>query len=207
MLQRESEIRLFGTSRMCVDKHPKLALHMPIKKPPFSDPSWPFVLRPATPADAQLIASMHAQSWASAYRGILPGDFLDREMPAERETHWNTRFEELAAGAGEVLIAIQDDRPIGFVCLVAPDENGSVLVDNLHALPGAKGSGLGTAMLAVAAQWARDRRAASMHLFVLEPNVAAIGFYESRGWQLAGREDDTMGGINIIALRYVLPIG
>ena len=46
-----------------------------------------------------------------------------------------------------------------------------------------------------------------MHLFVLEPNVAAIGFYESRGWQPAGREDDTMGGIDIIALRYVLPIG
>jgi GNAT superfamily N-acetyltransferase len=207
MLQRESEIRLFGTSRMCVERHLKISLYMPIYKPTFSDPSWPFVLRPATSADAQLIAGMHAQSWASAYRGILPDDFLDREMSAERETHWSTRFEELAAGAGEVFIAIQDDRPIGFVCLVAPDENGSVLVDNLHALPGAKGSGLGTAMLSIAAQWSRDRGATSMHLFVLEPNVAAIGFYESRGWQPAGREDDTMGGIDIIALRYVLPIG
>ncbi|WP_254074044.1 GNAT family N-acetyltransferase [Burkholderia sp. S171] len=165
------------------------------------------MLRQATSTDAQLIAEMHAQSWASAYRGILPDDFLDHEMSAERETHWQTRFEGLAAGAGEVLIAVQDDRPIGFICLVAPDEDGSVLVDNLHALPGAKGSGLGTAMLSVAAQWARDRGAASLHLSVLEPNVAAIGFYESRGWQLAGREDDTMGGIEIIALRYVLPLG
>ncbi len=101
---------------------------------------------------------------------------------------------------------MQDDRAIGFVCLVAPDENGSVLVDNLHALPEAKGSGLGTAMLSIAAQWAHDRGAAGMHLYVLESNVAAIGFYESRGWKLAGREDDTMGGIHIIALRYVLPI-
>jgi GNAT superfamily N-acetyltransferase len=180
---------------------------MSIYKPTFSDPSCPFMLRQATSTDAQLIAGMHAQSWASAYRGILPDDFLDREMSAERETHWQTRFEELAAGAGEILIAIQDDRPIGFICLVAPDENGSVLVDNLHALPGAKGSGLGTAMLTVAAQWARERGATSLHLSVLEPNVAAIGFYESRGWKLAGREDDTMGGIDIIALRYVLPIG
>lgn len=206
MLQRESEIRLFGTSRICIEKDLVISLHMPIHKPAFSDPSWPFVLQPATSADAQLIARMHEQSWASAYRGILPDDFLDREMSAERETHWHARFEELAAGAGEVLIAIQDDQPIGFVCLVAPDENGSVLVDNLHALPGAKGTGLGTAMLGFAAKWARDRAATSLHLFVLEPNVAAIGFYESRGWQLAGREDDTMGGIDIIALRYVLPI-
>jgi GNAT superfamily N-acetyltransferase len=188
-------------------KYLKISLHMPIHQPSLSDASWPFVLRPATSADAKLIATMHAQSWASAYRGILPDDFLDREMAAERETHWHARFEELAAGAGEALIAMQDDRPIGFVCLVTPDENGSVLVDNLHALPGAKGTGLGTAMLTVAAQWARDRGATSMHLFVLEPNVAAIGFYESRGWRLAGRENDTMGGINIIALRYVLLIG
>ncbi|CAN7440248.1 GNAT family N-acetyltransferase [Caballeronia sp. LjRoot29] len=180
---------------------------MSIDKPTFSDPSWPFVLRTATSGDAQLIAGIHAQSWASAYRGILPDDFLDREMTAERATHWNTRFDELAGGAGEVLIAMQDDRAIGFVCLVAPDENGSMLVDNLHALPEAKGSGLGTAMLSIAAQWAHNRGAAGMHLYVLEPNVAAIGFYESRGWKLAGREDDTMGGIHIIALRYVLPIG
>jgi len=207
MLQRESEIRLPGTSRMCRENNIKIALHMSIYQAVISDPSWPFVLRPGTSADAQLVAGMHAQSWASAYRGMLPDDFLDREMPAERETHWRTRFEELAAGAGEVLIAIQDDRPIGFVCLVAPDENGSVFVDNLHALPEAKGKGLGTAMLSVAAQWARDRGATSMHLSVLEPNVAAIGFYESRGWRLAGREDDTMGGIDIVALRYVMPIG
>src|SRR5471030_3156508 len=180
---------------------------MSTDKPTYSDPSWSFVLRPATSADAPLIARMHALSWASAYRGILPDDFLDREMSAERETHWSTRFEELAAGAGEVVIAMHDDQPIGFVCLVSPDENGSVLVDNLHALPGAKGSGLGTAMLGFAEHWASDRAATSLHLFVLEPNVAAIGFYESRGWKLAGREDDTMGGIDIIALRYVLPIG
>jgi GNAT superfamily N-acetyltransferase len=180
---------------------------MPIYQPTTSDAPGSFVLRPATFADAPLIADMHAQSWASAYRGILPDAFLDHEMSDERAAHWRTRFQELAEGAGEVLIAVQDGRPIGFVCLIAPDENGSVLVDNLHALPGAKGTGLGTAMLATAAQWARDRGANSMHLYVLEPNVAAVGFYESRGWRLSGRENDTMGGIDIIALRYVLPIG
>ena len=180
---------------------------MPIYQPTNSDSPRSFVLRLATSDDAPLIADMHAQSWASAYRGILPDVFLDHEMSAERATHWNTRFQELAEGAGEVFIAIQNEEPIGFVCLIAPDESGSVLVDNLHALPGAKGTGLGTAMLAAAAQWARDRGANSMHLYVLEPNVAAIGFYESRGWRLADRENDTMGGIDIIALRYVLPIG
>jgi GNAT superfamily N-acetyltransferase len=182
------------------------SLHMPIYKPTDLIAPSPFVLRPGTPADAALIARMHTQSWTSAYRGILPDAYLDHEMPTERVTHWQTRIHELAEGAGDVFIAIKDELPIGFVCLVAPDETGSVLVDNLHVLPGAKGLGLGTAMLDTAAQWARNHGARELHLSVLEPNVAAIGFYESRGWRLSVRENDSMGGIDIIALRYSLPI-
>jgi GNAT superfamily N-acetyltransferase len=188
-------------------KQLNVALHMPINKPTKSQSLTRFVLQPATLKEAGLIADMHARSWATAYRGILPDTYLDDELARDRTAHWNTRFDQLANGAGEVFIAIIDEEPVGFVCVIAPDETGSALVDNLHAMPEAKGTGLGTAMLATAAQWAADRGAKNMHLYVLEPNVAAIGFYESRGWHLAGREDDTMGGIDIIALRYTRPIG
>jgi GNAT superfamily N-acetyltransferase len=180
---------------------------MPIYKPTNSQPPAGLVLQPATLKEAALIADMHARSWAKAYRGILPGTYLDDELAGDRAAHWSTRFDELADGAGEVFIAYIDGKAAGFVCVIAPDETGSVLVDNLHAMPEAKGTGLGTAMLETAAKWAADRGAKNLHLYVLEPNVAAIGFYESRGWRLAGREDDTMGGINIIALRYTRPIG
>jgi len=180
---------------------------MHINQPTNSKLPKSFDLRPATLKEAALIADMHARSWATAYRGILPDTYLDHELAGDRAAHWSTRFAELAHGAGEVFIAYIEERPAGFVCVIAPDETGSVLVDNLHAMPEAKGTGLGTAMLDTAAKWAADRGAKNMHLYVLEPNVAAIGFYESRGWRLAGREDDTMGGIPIIALRYTRPIG
>jgi GNAT superfamily N-acetyltransferase len=176
---------------------------MSIYKPTNSQSPAGFVLQPATSKDATLIAEMHTRSWGTAYRGMLPDTYLDDELAGERAAHWNTRFDELASGAGEVFIAYIHEQPVGFLCMVAPDETGSVLVDNLHAMPEAKGTGLGTAMLETAAKWAADRGANHMHLTVLEPNVAAIGFYESRGWRLAGREDDTMGGISIIALRYM----
>lgn len=173
---------------------------MPMKKPAHS-------LKRAGLQDAPLIAGMHARSWATAYRGILPDTYLDLELADDRAAHWNTRITELAEGAGDVFIACLDQQPVGFVCMIAPDETGSVLVDNLHAMPEAKGTGLGTAMLEKAALWAADRGAKNLHLYVLESNVAAIGFYESRGWRFAGREDDTMGGIDIVALRYTRPIG
>ncbi|SAK99043.1 GNAT family N-acetyltransferase [Caballeronia ptereochthonis] len=160
-------------------------------------------LREATLADAALIASMHARSWASAYRGILPDGYLERDMHAERAAHWEARMKEIGAGAGCAFIAEHGGEAVGFVCLLEPDETGSVLVDNLHALPGHKGLGTGTTMLAEAIRWARSRGARQLHLFVLEQNAAAIGFYESRGWKCASREADHMAGIDLFSLRYV----
>ena len=173
---------------------------------PTSTASQPVFLREATPADTALIASMHARSWASAYRGILPDAYLDRELQAERAAHWEARMREISAGGARVLIAEHGGEAVGFVCLVEPDETGSVLVDNLHALPESKGLGTGTAMLTEAIRWARSRGARQLHLSVLEANAAAIGFYESRGWQRAACEADHMAGIDLFSLRYIYPL-
>jgi GNAT superfamily N-acetyltransferase len=163
-------------------------------------------LRGATTSDCALITSMHVQSWASAYRGMLPDAWLDHDMPAERAAHWKARIKEIAAGAGAVFIAEHAGEAVGFMCLVEPDETGSVLVDNLHALPGHRGLGAGTAMLDEAARWARSRGARQLHLSVLEQNAAAIGFYEARGWRFDAREADHMAGIDLYSLRYVLSL-
>ncbi|SAL38341.1 GNAT family N-acetyltransferase [Caballeronia humi] len=159
-------------------------------------------LRKATRADTALIARMHSLSWAAAYRGILPDDFLDKEAPIERAAHWEKRMAELDAGEGIALIAELGAVPVGFVCLANPDASGSVLVDNLHALPGYRGTGAGSAMLDAAKAWARERGASRLHLSVLEDNRPAIGFYESRGWRFAVREDDRMGGVDLFSLVY-----
>jgi GNAT superfamily N-acetyltransferase len=179
---------------------------MPNAKPTTETPVARLVLRDAVPADLDLIVSMHVRSWVSAYRGILPDRYLDHEIHAERAAHWAARMPELAGGAGRVVIAMHDDAAVGFTCLIEPDADGSVLVDNLHALPGHKGLGTGTALLAEAMRWARERGARQLHLSVLEDNAAAIGFYESRGWRREAREADHMAGIDLFALRYVLSL-
>jgi ribosomal protein S18 acetylase RimI-like enzyme len=163
-------------------------------------------LRPATSADIPLITAMHVQSWVATYRGILPDAYLEGDVRAEREAHWRLRAKDLDAGAASVLIAEHGGAAVGFICLIAPDEHGSVLVDNLHALPGHKGLGIGTTMLDEAARWARARGARELYLSVLEGNDAAIGFYESHGWQRTTREADHVGGIDLFAFRYALPL-
>ncbi len=163
-------------------------------------------MRAAGAGDTALIADMHARSWAAAYRGIFPDAFLDHAMPAERLAHWQARMAQPHAEGAEVMLAELAGVPVGFMCVVEPDAQGSVLLDHLHVMPAQKGSGAGSAMLKVAERWARERGARGLHLLVLEANVAAIGFYASRGWQLSARLDDRLAGIDVIALRYTKPL-
>jgi GNAT superfamily N-acetyltransferase len=161
-------------------------------------------LRPATLDDAALIASIHSASWQAAYRGLLPDAFLDGEVARERAAYWEAR---LGAPGGErriVLIAQLGTEPIGFVCVERqPGSAWGVLLDNLHALPGYQGMGVGKLLMRAAEDWARAQGETQLYLYVLEGNTPAIGFYERQGWQFVGAEPDHMGGVDITALRYV----
>jgi GNAT superfamily N-acetyltransferase len=166
----------------------------------------PVNVRLAVRADAPLVSNIHVLSRASAYRGLLPDQYLDNVMPAESAAFWPGRMARLEAGAGVAYLAERDGAPIGFVCLERPDQHGSVCVDNLHAFPEHKGRGAGSALLDAARNWALARAATRLHLLVLEGNTPAVGFYESRGWRLAAHLDDRMGGIPVVMLRYELPL-
>jgi GNAT superfamily N-acetyltransferase len=160
------------------------------------------VLRDATLADLAAIDDLHVRSRRATYRGQVSDHYLDVTMPAASRADWAHKLPGLLAGGGRVLLAEVDGKAIGFVCAVAPDERGSVYVNNLHALPQHKGLGVGTALLDAVARWARGVGARAMHLKVLESNQAAIGFYESRGWRCVDRVDDAWAGEAIVALVY-----
>lgn len=138
--------------------------------------------RDATLQDAPLIAALHAASWRSAYAHLMDPDYLESAIEAERTAHWTRRLAEPAAHQ-RIIVAEQDGEAIGFTCLVGVDHpRWGTLVDNLHALPGAKGKGLGSALLAEAARWSMARFPGSgLYLFCYADNRAASGFYAHRG--------------------------
>ncbi|HEU0163641.1 MAG TPA: hypothetical protein VFQ54_01280, partial [Thermomicrobiales bacterium] len=51
-------------------------------------------VRHATVDDAPRIAEIHVRTWQSAYRGQLPGVFLDGLEPAQREPGWKRTIAE-----------------------------------------------------------------------------------------------------------------
>jgi GNAT superfamily N-acetyltransferase len=165
-------------------------------------------LRPATAADADLIASIHSASWQATYHGLLPDAFLDNEVTRERAAYWRARLNAPGAERRSVVIAELGEEPIGFACVERqPESSWGVLLDNLHALPGHQGIGVGKLLMGAAADWARAQGETQLYLYVLEGNTPAIGFYERQGWRFAGAEPDRVGGMDITALRYVYRLG
>jgi ribosomal protein S18 acetylase RimI-like enzyme len=140
---------------------------------------------------ATLIAPLHAASWKSAYRGIMPDHFLDYVVDGERLSHWQRRVRELQAGGGEIYLARVNNEPVGFLCIEANDlaETGinGAYVNNLHVLPHLKGKGIGTALLDHGATWARKHGYDSLFLFVFEDNHNARAFYKANGWHAVAR--------------------
>jgi GNAT superfamily N-acetyltransferase len=138
-------------------------------------------LRPAGVGDADRIADLHADSWRRHYRGAYADSFLDGDVAADRRAVWSAR---LAAPTGTAsFVAERDDRLVGFVHVVFDADAGwGSLVDNLHVVHDQQRSGLGTQLLASAAQAVIDRATGNaMFLWVLQQNAAAQQFYRASG--------------------------
>jgi len=143
---------------------------------------------------ADAIARLHADNWKATYRGILPDDYLDREVDGERMAYWRTA---LATGNYSMVRAAlaKGGEVIGFSGLKADvDEGYDQTIEHLHVSAHTRGTGLGRALMADAARQTLARDGQSLCLWVFEANVKAIGFYESLGGVTDARGTDKFAG-------------
>lgn len=165
------------------------------------------IYRPITSADATTIAGIHSTSWRSAYRGILPEEYLDKYLDSDRLTHWRHRL-SAPTGRDVGVLVLQGGVPIGFAFAVRDDDErwGSKL-DNLHVLPEHKGHGLGRGLIReLVAQLAEAGTDAGLYLWVYEANAGACRFYERLGAVCLHAEVvDAPGGGRARALVYGWP--
>lgn len=140
-------------------------------------------LTAAGPLDAQSIALLHAESWRNTYRGILPDEFLDRRVVADRLEFWTERATIPASGRRLLLKAVGGEALRGFVCVLLDEEpKWGARLDNLHVSPAAKGTGVGYALFHAAREWiARTSPGTAMHLWCVERNHVARRFYDRQG--------------------------
>ena len=171
-------------------------------------------LRLASPADSERVAWLHADSWRRHYRGAYSDVFLDGDVEADRRAVWERRLQYPDAASATIIAEDGPESLVGFVHVVFEDHpRWGALIDNIHVAGERQRGGVGTKLMATAAEAVIERRArGGLYLWVLEQNVAAQSFYEARGGRLTERAPvDAPGGVpgrldgSPLKLRYVWP--
>ncbi len=88
---------------------------------------------------------------------------------------------------GCVLVAESEERIVGMCSgqvVISTAEGGpAVLVEDVVVAPGARGQGVGRALLAAMAAWAQEQGATRMQLLADVNNTLALQFYQQAGWR------------------------
>jgi ribosomal protein S18 acetylase RimI-like enzyme len=163
-------------------------------------------IRPAGVDDADAVGEVHVRAWQSAYRGMMPDDYLDTLQAQEHATRWR---EHLAApsSAAELFVVVDDRRVVGFAS-VGPALDGDVPSDigQLYAInldPDVWGRGLGRALLRVATDRLSELGYVEAVLWVVPDNQRARWLYEAAGWSDDDlRRDDDVFGVVVPEMRY-----
>jgi GNAT superfamily N-acetyltransferase len=171
-------------------------------------------VRRATANDARAIAEIVVWGWQTAYRGILPDDFLAGLSVGAREVAWRMRLECEDDGREPIWVAEVAGEAIGFVSCGSPrDEDwqssqGQVgrlggEVYAIYVAPDEWHKGAGRALLETATSHLHARGAEILVLWVLEANTNGRAFYEAMGWRPDGtRQLLDLGGFTIPEVRY-----
>ena len=148
-----------------------------------------FHIRVAELSDSEGIARVHTRSWQSAYRGLLPDEWLAALQWEDRKIRWDAILSSRARGAVYVAANSQDE--IAGFASIGPSRDEDFDQDRVHELyaiyltPEYWGKGIGTALFRAVMKEVPDT-AQRLELWVLEDNIRGRRFYESLGFTVDG---------------------
>jgi GNAT superfamily N-acetyltransferase len=159
------------------------------------------MLRRAAEDDAERIAQLQIASWQKTYARELPPAFLDTLDIQARTASWRREIQQGVT----VLLAEDGTELTGFVaCGRARDKDlghGVWQVYTLHVRRSRLREGIGSMLFKGASGLGRDQGATELALWVAVSNSVARAFYELKGMECDGSEQERLMGA-----QYRLPI-
>ncbi len=169
-----------------------------------------FLIRTAVPSDSEGIAKVHTRSWQSAYRGILPDDWLDALKWQDRKERWDPQLP--AESPRAIYVALDSKNEILGFASIGPARDEDLNADEtfeLYAIylsPETWREGVGSRLLlAILPQI--PIHAKQLVLWVLTANQIGRAFYEGRGFTTDGAKKIAEIGTNELEeVRYRLDL-
>jgi RimJ/RimL family protein N-acetyltransferase len=148
-------------------------------------------IRLAKPNDALSIAEVHVAAWRTAYKGIMPDDFLASLDVQQKAQAWECALQEPSPGI--TLVWEYNQEVVGF-CVYGPsrdsdaprDTTGELVAINFHPLHWRRG--FGTKMCRYVIHEGKKKNWHTLTLWVLKQNTPARCLYEKLGFLPDGTE-------------------
>lgn len=177
----------------------------------------PIIIRPAVVGDEEGLAQAHVRAWQTAYRGILPDDFLDGLSVEVRVERWRGRIgnpgegefslvAETTEGQGQpVIVGFAGGGPEreGFAGTNALRYDGEVYA--IYLLAEWRGRGIGRLLMGESTQRLIGAGHRAVVIWVLKDNTNALHFYEALGGVLVGEKPITIGQTDLREVAYGWP--
>ena len=160
------------------------------------------MVRAADIDDAGPIAKVHVATWRTAYRGLLPDEFLASLTEANYEERWHRTLND---SASRVYVAEQDDKVVGFAS-GGRERAGEVGYDGelyaLYVLETAQRRGHGRRLVKAVVNGLREMGFVDMIVWVLRDNPTARRFYERLGGVYIRSQPITIGSASLEEVSY-----
>ncbi|NUR93080.1 MAG: GNAT family N-acetyltransferase [Nonomuraea sp.] len=144
---------------------------------------------------------IHSESWKAAYAGFFGQEFFD-EAVRHRRGRWHG---VLAEGAGTVLLAALDGRPLAFSFFgPSPTRPGSVEIFGFYGHPDGWGSGVAATLMTATLRRLAEDGATHVHLWTLRDTPQSRRFYAKSGFTESGvvQDHDYGDGTLIAQVEY-----
>lgn len=159
-------------------------------------------VRRAEIADASAIASVYVDTWRTAYRGLLPDDFLDALSHEGYEERWRR---SLAAETTRTYVAVAGHDVVGFASggreRAGEDGFGGELYA-IYVTHDEQRRGHGRKLVEATARGLRELGLNDMIVWVLRDNHPARLFYERLGGAYVRAQPITIGSALLQEVGY-----
>jgi ribosomal protein S18 acetylase RimI-like enzyme len=160
------------------------------------------MVRPALQEDAEGIARVNIATWHSAYRGLLPDDFLASLSEASYAERWRRILRD---GSSAVHVVEQPEGIVGFASggRERAGENGFAgELYAIYVLASAQRQGHGRELVRAVAGALREMKLKDMIVWVLHDNASARQFYERLGGIYVRSQPITIGTATLEEVSY-----
>lgn len=168
-----------------------------------------WVIRRATPRDAEALARVHVASWQETYGDLLPPRLLARYSVAVRRAMWERILDEGRVPDGNTVLVTQSNADIVGFGSCGPQRSeqlrslglqGEIL--GLYVLQAAQGHGAGSALMGALMRQLHQDGCSACGLWVLRDNLPARQFYERRGGKVVADKEDARDAFLLQEVAY-----